>query len=225
MASQSALFSWSRSTRTPRRRRPRAAGRSADRRHSSAPAPGSSRAAARRLAQGRAQLGDVDRPVPGEPAGRGDGAGQHGGQQRLVELDHRLALGQPPPHARRAARRGPRPATGRGHAGRRSRPAPGHRAAAPAVAASVHGPATAILTGPGVALGVLLEQVQVRPQGARWPADGRGPSRRSAASRPAAGRRRARRAGRSTDRSGPRTHRAPEARAGTAAPGTRRRRS
>ena len=135
----------------PARRRS-AAGRPAGRRRSSAPGRGPPQPLDQ-VARGRCSPRPLDGPVPGEAAGGGHSAGEHGRQQRLVELDHRLVPRAAGAASRRPARRSPRPATARARAGHRGRPAPGRRAGAPAVAASVHGPATAYLDRARVALG------------------------------------------------------------------------
>ena len=101
--------------------------------------------------------------MPGEPAGRGHPAGEHGGQQRLVELHHRLRLGQPAPHLHdqlgdplgqglpeltpgAVVRQHPVAAWALHGRGQRPRPGDG------------------VLDRAGVALGLLLQLVQVGPQ-------------------------------------------------------------
>ena len=218
--------SWSRSTRTPADAGALQQRRSAGRRRSSAPAP------VRPLRRaGRRRERSAARSSAGRPAGAGRTRWPWARRRRArwATAARRAGpagcgLGQPPPHLHDQLRDalgqrlgqiaagavvGQHPIAARPLHGRGQRPRPGD----------------GVLERAGVALGVLLEQVQVGPQRVDAPADGHGPSRRSAASRPAAGRPPARRAARSTGRSSPRTRRGPAARAGRAGPGTRRRRS
>ena len=120
--------------------------------------------------QRRGRLGRVHRPVPAE-AGRGrDRAREHRGQRRLVDLDDDpLGAGHP------AAYVGDVVATPSASACASSRRAPWSESTLSprgfsTVAASVHGPATWTLNGARVALGLLLELVEVLGQQGPGPA-------------------------------------------------------
>ena len=112
----------------------------------------------------RADLGDVHGAMPTEPTGGGDVAAQHGRQRRLVELQDQLLSRQPSRQFRDQLddpllQRLDDLAAGTG-VGKHPVPA---RVLEPA--ASVQGPATAILRRPFVALGDLLQLVEIGPQG------------------------------------------------------------
>ena len=90
----------------------------------------------------------VDGPVGAVAAGRPDLPAQHGGEGRLVELQHRPARPAPGGAPRRDARTAPPRARPRGRGGRPRRPSAASPPRSSSPAASVQGPTAWTFSGP-----------------------------------------------------------------------------